>query len=834
VYIDDARYPDLTAEDYRKLLNNPRDRDPVLFQALGKPDAVVPTLGLVPVPDHLKLDPGDLQKYYWRYGAERYVHLSYPAGSDATAMAALLKRSGRFRSVEVRKPTPAPFSATPTDPLWSNQSVLSVPYNNAAWPFTMLKFPQAWDLTKGHATVGIVDSGIYAPGGVVHPDLVDNFRRHLSLATVDTTTFAPYIMDDQVNAPGVSGHGTHIAGLIGAKHNNVGLAGACSGCSIIAGKFSPAGGFNAGGNIPDAYMTVINQGAQVINRSGATNPQGPTGDDQCNSLVGSNNAICPLLAKARDRDAITVVSAGNYNYVFPGFPADQANVIAVGAVDQYKQRWSPTTVGISPPSTSVCGSGADQSECGSNYGFGVATFAPGVLVLSSFSDGVWSPGRCQYNSLISGNYGLCTGTSMSAPLVSGIAALARSANPLLSNYEFKGLLAESNIPGVGFDVTTGIAQADTVVRRALGALPNSTNSALCDVSGSNCKVLNNRLTPMFHLAHNNRQAASDAVTCQPLQNGPVQGTARPRDPAPAPKAQLFTTNQQVAAAAMFNELYVSAYETWPVAPCPPPQSWAATMVADIPTVRQFESVSSEIVANTAQQISLIQSRASFFLFTTEQSVGGATMLPLYRLSFDSPWPAEVGINDQADLCPGMGRDYAYANNLSNAGIVSLLTTDFCPLIPGTQSYRVDGIEGYTMATCPATLCTTARPYAQWPIQLYLRGDSFAATAADRNWALVMNTAPLPVASRPPLAAVLANHFFALANGEANLGYVFPNTDSDGDFLINGQEWLIGTDPLNKDTDLDFTDDGEEFPAFGLTVSNPRVRLTEEIFGNGFE
>jgi hypothetical protein len=98
----------------------------------------------------------------------------------------------------------------------------------------------------------------------------------------------------------------------------------------------------------------------------------------------------------------------------------------------------------------------------------------------------------------------------------------------------------------------------------------------------------------------------------------------------------------------------------------------------------------------------------------------------------------------------------------------------------------------------------------------------------------MNIAPLPVASRPPLASVWANHFFALANGEANLGYAFPNTDSDGDFLITGQEWLIGTDPLNKDTDLDFTDDGEEFPAFGLTVSNPRVRLTEEIFGNGFE
>jgi hypothetical protein len=50
----------------------------------------------------------------------------------------------------------------------------------------------------------------------------------------------------------------------------------------------------------------------------------------------------------------------------------------------------------------------------------------------------------------------------------------------------------------------------------------------------------------------------------------------------------------------------------------------------------------------------------------------------------------VSENNQANQCPGMGRDYAYASDLSNPGIASLLTTDFCPLILGTQRNRVDG------------------------------------------------------------------------------------------------------------------------------------------------
>jgi hypothetical protein len=70
-----------------------------------------------------------------------------------------------------------------------------------------------------------------------------------------------------------------------------------------------------------------------------------------------------------------------------------------------------------------------------------------------------------------------------------------------------------------------------------------------------------------------------------------------------------------------------------------------------------------------------------------------------------------------------------------------------------------------------------------------------------------------------------------------LGYAYPNVDSDGDGLIDGFEYLLGTDPNQVDSDRDGVHDGVEYPQAGVPKSDPcsagRCR-PHYLFDDGFE
>ncbi len=78
-----------------------------------------------------------------------------------------------------------------------------------------------------------------------------------------------------------------------------------------------------------------------------------------------------------------------------------------------------------------------------------------------------------------------------------------------------------------------------------------------------------------------------------------------------------------------------------------------------------------------------------------------------------------------------------------------------------------------------------------------------------------------------------------AGSSVVLGYAFPNVDTDNDLLINGMEYVIGTNPLLADSDSDGNMDGSEFPQAGVALSdpcqgpNPRCDPAA-IFAHGFE
>ena len=97
------------------------------------------------------------------------------------------------------------------------------------WALEKIMMPDAWDYTRGSAaiTVGIIDSGIDAS----HPDLDEQVNVNLSRAFFGTT--GPLVDEN--------GHGTAIAGIIGAEANNQGDASiraipvyTCSRCGYVS------------------------------------------------------------------------------------------------------------------------------------------------------------------------------------------------------------------------------------------------------------------------------------------------------------------------------------------------------------------------------------------------------------------------------------------------------------------------------------------------------------------------------------------------------------------------------------------------------------------------
>jgi hypothetical protein len=183
--------------------------------------------------------------------------------------------------------------------------------------------------------------------------------------------------------------------------------------------------------------------------------------------------------------------------------------------------------------------------------------------------------------------------------------------------------------------------------------------------------------------------------------------------------------------------------------------------------------------------------ASFYVFTTPQNPFAAqSLLPLKKMLF-------------AAACDW--RDHVYATNPDTVNFYT--GTNFCN---GSGGYKLDGIEGYVMATCPSTVngvptagCTN---YADrsLPQPLFLR-YSFT----EQSYALLLGS---------QLSLPEFQSYQAVGNGVQHLlGYVFPNQDSDGDLLNDGQERLLGTSPFVADSDCDGAADGDEFPPFGVQL-----------------
>lgn len=287
----------------------------------------------------------------------------------------------------------------------SSQAIPDDPYINEQWSIEKINLPSAWNITTGskNVNVGIVDSGIKA----AHSDLSANVDRTLGKSFIDNSP-----LSDEC------GHGTHVAGIIGAVgNNNRGVSGVCWSANLISLKIFDSEGKGNSGDLAKAINYAQANEINILNFSGSF------GTDKsyiyyCEALKEALNNyegifICSAGNQAIDVDNPDVASSG----ISKLYPAtyDNSNIIAVAATEKSDKLWYEGILN------------------GSSYGaVSIDLAAPGVAIYSTYNG---ETSDLYYTNM--------KGTSMAAPYVTGVAALIKSKYPNISAAGVKRAILDS-------------------------------------------------------------------------------------------------------------------------------------------------------------------------------------------------------------------------------------------------------------------------------------------------------------------------------------------------------------------------------------------------------
>ncbi|TEU11378.1 MAG: peptidase S8 [Anaerolineales bacterium] len=292
-------------------------------------------------------------------------------------------------------------------------------YFPSQWGLDMIGAPEAWDVTTGSSDIiiAIVDSGI----DLDHPDLSGKIIVGYDYVNGD------WVPDDDF------GHGTHVAGIAAAQTNNgIGVAGVSWGARLMALKVLDAGGYGHYDNVASAVTYAADHGAKIINLSLGGGDYSQT---LHNAVIYAHNAGCVVVAATgNDNDSVL-------------YPAKYAEAFAVAATDSNDvQAWF------------------------SNYGSEVDVAAPGVGIYSTHLPHAYLSPSCHDDD--GDGYGLCTGTSMAAPHVAGLAALIWSEYPGYTNDQVEGRIETTavDLGETGWDQYYGHGRIDA--HAALFCAPN--------------------------------------------------------------------------------------------------------------------------------------------------------------------------------------------------------------------------------------------------------------------------------------------------------------------------------------------------------------------------
>jgi subtilisin family serine protease len=211
------------------------------------------------------------------------------------------------------------------------------------------------------------------------------------------------------------GHGTHVAGTIGARDNGIGVVGVAPNARLWSVKVLDNEGFGTYASVICGldYVAEWTGTIEVANMS-----LGGYGfPSECGGLDPMHNAICVVTEQT-----IVAVSAGNSSADSSGFsPANYPEVVTVSAYADFDGQ--PGGGATAPQDRCYAMSVDDELAAFSNYGAAVDIAAPGTCILSTVPSSSGSMGG--QTPL----YGIASGTSMASPHVTGCVAKYLAANP---------------------------------------------------------------------------------------------------------------------------------------------------------------------------------------------------------------------------------------------------------------------------------------------------------------------------------------------------------------------------------------------------------------------
>ena len=396
-----------------------------------------------------------------RFRSSGAVLLKLKKGRDADTVIGQLKNNPNVEYVE-RDHYLSIHRTIPNDPDFESQWGLENVGQMLGTDDADIDAPEAWDIETGSSDVivAVIDTGV----DYDHDDLRANMW-------VNPNEIADNGVDDDNNGfvddvygvailNGVGdgdpwddhGHGTHVAGIIGAVgNNNRGVTGVCWTVRIMALKFLDASGYGLESDAAACIDYAVAHGAKITNNSYG-------GPDHSETLLQA-------IQNASAAGVLYCTSSGNEGLdldVTPSYPAsyDVANVISIASTG-----------------------GSDNISYFSNYGRN--------------SVHVGAPGESIWSTYTGNEYQLLDGTSMACPFVAGIAALVLSHEPTLSMADLRERvvwtgdrtfdLQETTITGLRVNAYNALMGVYSVRINTQSPLPDATvdtaYSTLMDATG---------------------------------------------------------------------------------------------------------------------------------------------------------------------------------------------------------------------------------------------------------------------------------------------------------------------------------------------------------------